>query len=86
MKNPMMPFEGKMFTSVDEGYSVLLYRTPRELQYRLLNVGKFFNVDGNSLVTSEMLDILEEHGILHLYEKADDGVLNHDWSYRVEVH
>ena len=86
MTNPMSPFEGKVFTSVDEGYSVLLYRTPRDLQNRLLNVGKFFNVDGNSLVPYEMLDILEEHGILRLYEKDDNGVLNHDWSYRIEVH
>lgn len=87
MKDPMKPFEGKVFTSVDEGYNVMVYRTPRELQERLLKLGKFFDSDGNSLVPYEMLDILEEKGTLSLHEKDDDddGIM-YDWSYRVEVH
>lgn len=87
MKDPMKPFEGKVFTSVDEGYNVMVYRTPGELQERLLKLGKFFDSDGNSLVPYEMLDILEEKSTLSLHEKDDDddGIM-YDWSYRVEVH
>lgn len=87
MKDPMKPFEGKVFTSVDEGYNVTVYRSPRELQDRLLKLGKFFDSDGNSLVPYEMLDILEEKCILRLHEYSDeDGEVMYDWSYRVEVH
>lgn len=86
MTNPMNPFEGKIFTTVDEGYDVNVFRTAKSLQHGLLNCGKFFDEDGNSLVPYEILDILIEKRIIRLYEKDSYGVLSSDWVYRVEVH
>lgn len=62
MKDPMNPFEGKVFTSVDEGYNVTVYRTPKELQNRLLNLGKFCGDSNEDLSTIDIMIVLEKKG------------------------
>lgn len=86
MKNPMMPFEGKIFTSVDEGYNVTVYHTPKNLQDRLLKLGEFCNSSDVIMTPVQIMKELERTGVVRLYERDDYGNTSSDWSYRVEVH
>lgn len=82
----MKALKGKILTSVDGGYNVMVYLTPKEITDKLLSLGKYFTRIHAELSTEQILAELADKGFVYLYEEDDEGYLTDDWVYRVETH
>lgn len=82
----MKALKGKVLTSVDEGYNVMVYLTPKEITDKLLSLGTYFTRTHEALSTEQILTALIEKGFVYLYEEDDEGDLSDYWVYRVETH
>lgn len=82
----MKALKGKVLTSVDEGYNVMVYLTPKEITSKLLELETYYTRDGEELSTEQILTKLSETGYAYLYTKDDYDYLSNDWVYRVETH
>lgn len=82
----MKALKGKVLTSVDEGYNVMVYLTPKEITSKLLELETYYTRDGEELSTEQILTKLAETGYVYLYTKDDYDYLSDDWVYRVETH
>lgn len=82
----MKALKGKVLTSVDEGYNVMVYLTPKEITSKLLKLETYYTRDGEELSTEQILTKLAETGYVYLYTKDYYDYLSNDWVYRVETH
>jgi len=82
----MKALKGKVLTSVDEGYNVMVYLTPKEITSKLLELETYYTRDGEELSTEQILTKLAEVGYVYLYTKDYYDYLSNDWVYRVETH